>query len=401
MAVDLRLLSQKLPYPEPPRKWLWLVIAIVLMILFAVILLIVVPELFKGGQVWFWTVIILVPLSLVGLVFGIRMLLYEQRYEYIAGWNLQYDESEQELTLIGQKSVQCMEWTYIVDNISYGLSQFAINHHQLIRTQQYSAEQTGSFTRIECLVGDLETRLAKAFISLFMTLNDRLAQMSTHQSCQLLLSINCKNITESKVEELFNRVIHTNDDMTKKMMFKVNDSGLSFIDDWLDKEQPKIIIYADINLNNPPLNNSAEFASLLILTNDPLEQVKQNNKLIKIHRPVRWNTNDESLEYALTTALAWGELEAKDIGSIWLSGLTDEYKSELLIIMDKLKFKAKVSDVYDVDQIIGKAVNNATSALIPAMEHAKQTQLPQLVINQNRYLEILVVKAINHNSNNN
>lgn len=392
MSIDLRRLADKLPYPNPPRKKLWLSFALVLSIGVIALFLFL-----KGNEEYSllsWVVVVIIILLMIGIIFSARLFIYEQRYGYIRAWNEQHDRIKKELIYEAQKYVSVVNNVYMAENICNGLSDIAFNQNPLISSKKFDAYSPAlRYTRIDRFSGTIQERIEQSLSFLFKAHRRKLEAILLKNDIELVFFINStsahKKIDFDSILEPYENKYYTN------RSFISENHGFYFLDNWLDSAKQKYVLYCEIALLSTPLNESGEFISLFLLNYEKNENTEPH---VAIHRPVKWQKERESLEYLMKTALEWGNVLAKDVGNVWFAGIADSERTEILILMQSLDFSISVDSTINLDWVVGKTQHaSGAIAVSCAIEKAKKTNQPQLVIYQADELQMLVVKSVNDN----
>ena len=401
MTIDLRELVDKLPYPKPPSKKKWSIFAFVLIILIVLFLLVFLNDTAIKYSTLTWVFIIVFPILIVGLVYGIRLFIYEQRCSYVQAWNEQHDKTEAELIYVAQQYITLIDHIYMVDNICNNINDISTTLGMADKLFTFKLPKGEyipiKYTRIDSFSGELEDRIRQAFAFIFSNFKDALKDIIPSNDVNLIISVNTEvNDYQSTIEEIlgpYKNTIFTNYYFTNK------NEGLFFLDEWLDSRESKYQLYCEITLREKPLVDSGEFISLFLLnyTDKPSEQ-----NHIAIHRPVKKFKDSDSIEYALKTALEWGDCQEQDLEYIWFAGLPYDEKVAILLLIDALEFSITVNNTVDLNLIFGNTGNSSGAlALSAAIEQTKKSQLPQLVIYKTDSLQMLIVKSVSNNPNNN
>lgn len=392
MAIDLRELADKLPYPKPPNKKMWLIFTIISVSLFILLFILFFKDALSQYSFLIWGLIISFPLLIIGVFLGIRLFIYEQRYEYVRAWNEQYDRTEKTWVKLAQKTICVKDIVYMVDNVCRGLDDLSINNQMLIGSKKFTEYSLPiRYSRIESLKGGDVERLKEALKFLFSALEDQLLDMIKKQSIDLILSVNATDNTLNYASLLkpYQNKLFTN------YYLQYNNEGLFFIDEWLDSEQRKTVLYCEVTLHSKPINDSGECITLFLLDNNKM--ITQPDKELVIHRPVSWQKEHETLEYVIRTAAKWGNTSPKDIEHIWFSGVSDKDRTNVLILMQSLAFSISVENTVNLDWVVGKTQNaSGAIAVSCAVEKAKKSGKPQLVIYETNQLQMVIIKAINN-----
>lgn len=173
------------------------------------------------------------------------------------------------------------------------------------------------------------------------------------------------------------------------------------LDAWLDiKGGPaleKFTLFVSVQLHDRPSENSAEAAVALLLGWAPLAERRGLKPLAMLHRPVE--ADETALNVAIQKVLLWGKATAVQINDLWQVGLERKDKPALINSASDLSLGVLQADnfagIHDIDLALGyPGVAAGWLATALAIEHALQTDGPQLISWRERSLRLAIAQPI-------
>lgn len=159
---------------------------------------------------------------------------------------------------------------------------------------------------------DIHAALVSLMSTLAARVKDTLGPLPDNLPCWLTLD--CDDDLRPEVEPLLCTALTS---LTGRTFRLTSDRGLTAFDTWLDKcyETPGLLVAVTLNLPASPVENDADAATMVVLSNRPA--VAYTNAAC-IHRPER---GAESTQLkTLQRALLWANVKSEALQAGWVSG---------------------------------------------------------------------------------
>lgn len=394
MPVPLHGLPARLPEPAPPeqRRWMVAIIGVAFATGFSIFLL------WPAGHwrltPWFWCCVVLLPIVVGMVVYGIRSLAYERRMEYVGRWNK--DRSEQKALLVeqGQRMIAVMAVAYNTpagcSHLSLALRQGSKPLRAVYVPLYQSCYRMAQLTPVigQPTLTEYHQRLSGFLTNISRTLTAELKQM---KAGKVHVRIRHNNVLNDDVILKLWQESACVDELSKAVEIAGAADGLLWLDQWLDKPDGRTTVLSiEINLHLDPIDGEAETISAVLLSLPGTYCTKQLPPIAMVHRPV---LAKEPLP-ALQMARSWGRCDTAEVlPFIWSQGVSTGRQAAIDIALVSSGFSYRQLHRYRMDDAFGNAgCAGGNLALITAAEQAATDSSPQLILLQDKTLQWCVVR---------
>lgn len=384
MPIDLKVLPEPLPLPQPPGTLRWGLIILVCIAVGGVLVTLFWSEGNRGGSYWFWCCAVVFPL-MVGLVlYAVRRLVFEGQLDYAEGWNQSRDEQRQVLIERGQRHVVLLAGACCTAAGNNKLAQALRAGSRPL--QPIYVESQGCALRLSQLqpaasslsLGDYVQRLSGYLHQVIQGLDEEWRACAQGASTHLRIRHN-RVLSDEQVLTLWRAAVGDAHSVGRVAFAGQDDDGLLWLDGWLDApESADLLLSLEINCYQEPCEGCAESISAVLLGRPEWCARRKVTPEVVVHRPVKMGDPPESFE----DALRWGRLlDSEGDYFLWLSQLPESLAAEMAVVMAGAGHPPDPDKTLDLDGVLGLAgcaVGNLT--LIVAGEQAKAEREAQLIL---------------------
>lgn len=360
MSVRLDQVPALAPRPVRPRRWLWLGVIPVLLLLLGVC-----GTFFLGTQALrqqplsFWGLVIGVPLLGWSLMSFGRVLLYLGQQQVADGWDKAREEDLIHKVRRGRRVQQVLGvslHTALREPEASSAAQLNALLSGVKALKAQPSRQDQSVLRHSRIAGDTdeipELALHRALTQLFADLVPTLAQLSDDTPLALLLEVDSA-LPENVLQRIWRQA--WSESGIRQSTVPVEGGGLEALDQWLDHrigDQALLLVMALQFMPEQP-EGTAEAAVGLLFGN----RLTQNAlpSMAYLHRPEqeRESTTD-ALLYAAHQALDWVPLYAQSIEHTWRVGIDAKRDAALTTVLVEVPIPAKHDQgFYNLDTLLG------------------------------------------------
>ncbi|RQZ36472.1 hypothetical protein DIE16_19030 [Burkholderia sp. Bp9090] len=401
MALDLLSLPPEKPVlDEPPSRFLWGAVFVVLTAVGILAVLMLWPEGEPTRTPWFWICVSIYPAGFSAFVVSRRYRAYELERAKVQAWNdasRKYNaqafarESVPMLVLAAAARVTADDTENGIDQIIDGTMKLRARASEQKANESVSARW---FEPIEArlAVDDAERHdevLAWLYKRLLDDLKKTLATLPADLPLRVLLDVS-GYIGVSDVVEQWRKEWRRH-----KLRFARTDRepgslDLMAVDSWLDDRNGPLhqhaVLLVSVAFNKviaePPESGSAEAGVGLLLVSGALASRFELRPIAAFHRPRRAGNDDP--DHALTYGLRWGGAAPDDVGALWMSGFDSRAAGSLRTALSAGNPEGENGKVlleFELDRIVGKAGASAGwLAAACATYVAGLSAKPQLVV---------------------
>ncbi|WP_235844787.1 hypothetical protein [Cupriavidus agavae] len=356
----------------------------------------------QSRTAWFWVRVLVFP-TLAGMgLFGLRLMYFEQETERLKAEQAQWQKDHAEAVRFAQEPLAVVDFAYLCAFGAYDASARITGGNKLLQSQMPVTEGVAvRHTALPTLEGPLRAdRFAAGFVDLLDRLDGTIHTLSHSIPLEVYLQLP-EDIDQNELLERWQACWTRFGYRPVPTILLSPEQNVMETDTWLDAHGgpalEKFALFVSIQLHVTPPQNSTEAAVAVLLGWTPLAQRKGVSIRALWHRPAA--AQEHILRDAMSTALQWGDAEAKKVADIWQAGLSSAEKSAVLKASSDLELAASKSDglsgVHDIDLSLGNAgCATAWLAAVLAVERAAQTRIPQLVVTRQQGLQLAVVQPL-------
>ena len=402
MPVELPVTPFREAAPTPPRPFVWLVLFVVFMLVGLVATLLTWPKTEPTGTAWFWMRLLVLPALAWAITFGLRLHYFDEETDRLRAEEdaLEADRAialkfaREPLAVLGYAYVCALGRANVGDKISVGETALAAltprAGGRAIRHTALDASATG----------EEPERYRACFEELLEQMSEVVADLPRTASLNVRIHLPAK-ADQKLLINTWKTCWRGAELRTATVSLLSSQQGLLALDEWLDiKGGPaleKFSLFVSVQLHNIPPENSAESAVALLLGWAPLAERRGLKPLAMLHRPLE--TDETELNDAIPKALLWGNATADQINDIWQVGLGRKDKSALINSASDLSLGISVADalsgIHDIDIALGyPGVAAGWLAATLAIEHAKLTNAPQLIVWREASLRLAIAQPM-------
>lgn len=401
MPVELPTARWDTTPPAPPSPIVWLGLFLTIMLVGVVSTLLTWPKGEPTNTVWFWMRLLVLP-ALVGcLLFGLRLLYQEQECARLEAEEEALAADRAKALLFAQEPLAVLDVSYVC---AMGYSDVAakiVNGDSKLESRNTLSGGTSvRHTALDVEGFSQEERFQSCFTTLLRQLATALTAIPHRIPLAVYLQLSSP-APHDRILELWRHCWTSEGCRPVEAIVLRDEQGVMALDEWLDvrggADLEKIALFVAVHLDETPDADSAEAASALLLGWAPLVERKGLTSLALIHRPAQ--DAKDNVNATISQAILWGNTEAVTIDHLWQAGLAHADQRALMQASSDLSLGLSTVEpsegTHDVDAAIGHAgVASTWLALALAVEHASQTQAPQLVASRQSTLRAAVVQPI-------
>lgn len=386
--------------PAPPNPIVWLIVFMVVMLAGVVWTLVSWPTGQPTSVPLFWVRLLVLPALAGALIFGFRLLYYQQEMDRLEDKADTLAEDTAAAIQFGREPLAVLDTAYLCTTGSRDLAKhFADRNTSLESRQPAHGNSTVRHTSLTLADdSDQVSRYRSCFVELLEQLDPALCRLPRQTPLEVFLQLPADTAQE-ELRATWQNCWEAFGHPPVEPVVLASDQGLMAIDAWLDTyggpELEKFAVVAAVQLHDTPPPNSAEAAVALLLGWAPLAERKGVTSLAQLHRPVEVEPDGE--KDAASSALVWGKADPAEVADLWQGGLERADKSVLTQACSDLALAVSDTDdlagIHDIDVAVGDAgVASGWLATALAIEHASNTGKPQLVGNRQNTLRLAVVQ---------
>lgn len=335
--------------------------------------------------------IVLIPVVLGVIIYGLRLRQHENQCEYIEQWNGVRNRTETELIANGQRAIYLLDSAYNTPLAGNKLSLLLTTQKPPLTPYYITAFERPVAVR---LFNPQPTPESNNTFGETLALHVRqtLARIERDRILSpCLVRVRHNNaVGDAALHGLVSRTLNA-----LHMPFsdvRVNDDrdGLMWIDRWLDGEiHAATILSLEIEMQPEPIAGSTESVSALLFAANGVTLPPNLVPVASVHRP-----NDlAAAESALTESLLWGKVKQDEALFVWQSQLEKAQGVETLIALNQAGHRVGDQNSHALDTTLGQPrAGTGNLALICATEQAARTHQPQLVLLQDKTVQSCVIR---------
>ncbi|MCO6557157.1 MAG: hypothetical protein J6577_07950 [Gilliamella sp.] len=384
MSIDLTLLPAPLSDAKKMNFWFWGVLLIVF-ILLGCIITVTLSFFYDISDILFISGLFAFPFVFWLFIFLYGVYLYGNRLAYIEQWNLCIEKRKQKLINYGQRGLYVLGFSLISEQGDAGNAAAIVNNDFLITSKLHP--NSGIITphttlsvidgmtseRINERLKVIFTRFKKEYKAKFAAV---LTQSNLHVRLFIDAEISNDKIKALWMETLGKRICHP-------ASFEIEEPSHSstFIETWLDNSahDDELLLVINTHLFSAPIKDEGEFASMLVLAGENVNRAPffptANSPLIKVYRSEQKTEFTQTIEHALL----WSSADDNQYGGVWYSGISTDFKNEIMHYFNQIQFEAK--NYFNIDNSIGYAgYCSYWLALVLAIENVSMKKDKQLIM---------------------
>lgn len=383
MAVDLDSIPAPAARPESPRLLLWLgLLPGLVMVGVAVVIGL-------GGEDWaqhpqrLWWTVLGWPVLAWSVAVGFRWLVYAGQHLVADGW----DERRQTVldTEIrrGRRSLSVLAvnlQTAFLASVPHAQIEALLGPESALKAQP--AGDDGAelrCSRLPCGEQDiLVEQVAGVLSQILAEMAVSLAKLSAEVPLSVLLKLDSTLIEEQR-GVAWEQAWSGSGIRQSMSMVHVDDMGL--VDQWLDEQEPSLLLIVALRISPEALEDLAEAAVGLLLRRSGSHPDAM--ALANLHRPERSESlHNSPLRHAAERSLLWAELPPSGVRHAWLAGIDPQHCGVPVSVLEALGAPAKPGEgLHDLTWSLGTSGPLAPwLAIATAVEAACFSGSPQLIL---------------------
>ncbi|TXU04845.1 hypothetical protein D4N07_11180 [Enterobacter hormaechei] len=392
MPVDLKKIPAEEPLPVAPDKFRWLLTIVLCVIAGAVVVLALWPKHLSTRSEWFWFCTLMLPLSVGFMGYIIRLRRYENERDRVLWWNHLYQKQYEEQILLGQKAVGVLGMSYVTpvarNKLAVALLQGGSGLHTHYSPAIQSTLTTASiiFPSVTLFTeANYQTRLESILASVIGQLHAELVQFTGN----LFVRIHHDGVLNDEHILTIWRKIFPASYAVNDITVSTDNSGLMWLDGWLDRRDEALVLSVEINLFLQARNQEAESVSALLLASPAWLTCYRVMPQMWIHRPVVIAKTEE----AVADVALWGKITTAVPWFFWRAQVKGSALTAALLAMDKLAFLSEKKGEMVLEDTFGRpgaAVGNIT--LICACEHVVISEQTQWLMVGDETTQMVIVR---------
>lgn len=388
------------PAPTPPRPVVWTIACVFAIGAVAAYTLSTWPKDVPTGTPLFWIRVIGFPALACAILYGLRVLYFDQQTDRRNAERDQWESDCAEATRFAQEPLALVASGYLCSLGSVDIARAIAGGVQPLKSGvPVAGRETVRHTALR-LIDDpnLADRYASCFNELLAMIDDALCALPS--SVLFEVHLDCpENIEADALRAIWRECWDQAGHRAIEASVLPRGDGIMALDFWLDAyggaNLEKYALFVAVQLYDEPPENSAEVAVASLLAWAPMAERNRSPVEALLHRPVE--KSGSTMGEVLRKALLWASAEPCEVADVWQTGLSRADKSALLEVSSELELGASGSDelsgFHDLDLAMGHAgVADAWLAIALAVEHAAQSGQPQAVVTRGHDLRFAVVQ---------
>ncbi|HEY1996366.1 hypothetical protein [Paraburkholderia sp.] len=403
MPVELPVLQFRDAAPRPPRPFVWLALFVAFMLAGVVGTLLTWPNAEPSGSAWFWTRLLALPPLAWCMVFGLRLHYFDEENDRLRAEEETIEQdrttalrfAREPLAVIGYAYICALGRANVAGEISLGQKKV------LAASTPRAGGKAIRHSAIDVAVKDQQPERYRAcFEDLIVHMSEVLTDLPRTVPLDVRIQLPT-DVDHTQLLETWKACWQASELRSASASLLPSEPGLMALDAWLDiKGGPaleKFTLFVSVQLHDRPSENSAEAAVALLLGWAPLAERRGLKPLAMLHRPVE--ADETALNVAIQKVLLWGKATAVQINDLWQVGLERKDKPALINSASDLSLGVLQADnfagIHDIDLALGyPGVAAGWLATALAIEHALQTDGPQLISWRERSLRLAIAQPI-------
>lgn len=387
MPVELPVFESQDVDPKPPRAIVWLAAFLLCILVGVVSTLLTWTTAEPTGSPWFWIRLLVLPSLAWCLAFGLRLHFYDEETAKLGAENEALQQDRATALQFASEPLAVLACAYLCAlGNSDAASDVVRGKKALVAEAPHSGGETIRHTALMLSKDEGEPgRYNACFAKLLKSVSEGIAAVPRNLPLSVRLQLP-SGVDQTLLLDIWRTCWEKSQLRPAHVSLLSPDHGLLALDEWLDirggPTLEKFTLFVSAQLHETPPEKSAEAAVALLLNWAPLAERHGTKPLALLHRPVENTTT--SLNDSIATALLWGRTTASQVDDLWQAGLESPDKPALVQgASDLLLGVSKTDDlcgIHDIDVVLGHPGTVAGwLAVAFAVEHARQTDKPQLI----------------------
>lgn len=396
MPVELKKIPEKMPIPEPPSVFRWIVIVALITVLGAILALFLWPKEMLTDSAWFWFCILVIPFS-VGLIsYAFRLRVYENERDRLNYWNQLHQEQHDIKVKKGQRPAGLLGKAFVTPVASNKLASALINYGSQLQSFYFAGlQQTLTTARLEPFHLNFSKETYRKRLTCYLTrvLHMLEPDLSALPTDKLSVRVRHDGVLDNAQIRCIWQDIFPSSYVIDEFVTETEGDGMMWLDTWLDQNAAALMLSVEINLFVVPRNYQSESVSALLLGSPAWLAQNDIKPEVVIHRPVIATEDSQTLE----DMLCWGRLIADEVHTLWQWQVNKEALTRLIQQSEKLGYLPGRNESYMAGDLFGHpGVAAGNIALICASEHAVASDKPQWVMMTDQTTHQAIVRQSEH-----
>lgn len=406
MPVELPDPSPDDERPTPPSRIVWLTLLILFLAVGIAWTLLTWPNGKPTDTLWFWMRLLGYPTLAWGALFGLRLHFYEEECNHLAAREEVRQADREEAIAFGAEPLAVLGSTYLCAMASNGVAE-RISHEESVLQARVPGPRVPAIrhTRLELVDdGGGTDRYRLAFQGLLKAMEGPMRTLPSRVPFEVRLQLP-NGIDPLVILATWNACWDECGLRAAEAALVPATEGLMMLDAWLDEfggpALERFTLFVAAQLYDTPPADSGEAAAALLLGWAPLAERRDLMPLALLHRPVE--SEADAFADAMARVALYGRAPPEELDHLWQTGLSKAEKTTLLKSATDVRLGAAQADglpgVHDIDLALGNpGVAGSWLAAALAIEHAQQTNKPQLIACNESTLRLAVVRPVDRQS---
>lgn len=404
MPIDLPVPPPEAEQPTPPNLVVWLMLLVVFLAVGIAWTLLTWPKDQPTGTPWFWMQLLGYPTVAWGALFGLCLHFHDEDCNDLAARDEVRQADREEAIAFGTEPLAVLGAAYLSAMGPSGVSERIARQESAMQARTPKpGMQAIRHTRLAFTEnGDSPDRYRQAFQALLTAIDAPLRTLQPRVPFDVQLQLP----GDAEPEQLlaaWKACWEGCGLRPAEVALVPPKEGLMTLDAWLDEyggqALEKFTLFVAVQLHDAPPEGSGEVAAALLLGWGPLAERRDLTPVAMLHRPAACDA--DGLTGAIKTAALCGVATPEELHHLWQSGLSKADKAALLKSASDVALGAANADglagVYDIDGALGNpGVTAAWFAAALAIEHAQDSNAPQLIACREGALRLAVVHPVAH-----
>lgn len=314
--------------PSPPNPVVWGILVILIVAGGVAFALVTWPKGTPTNTAWFWVRVLLLPSVAGGIVYGFRLLYWEQETDRIEAERAIRNADRDEALQFARDALAVIDHCHLC---AIGDASAVVNRERVLEARKPANGQPAiRHTSLVEIQGSRADRYRQCFAQLLTKLEKALASLPANAPFGVLLQIPAEP-DRGEVEETWRQCWNSAGYQAGRCQILGVERGMMDLDAWLDvsggSSLERFALVVAVQLRDAPIESSAEAAVAILLGWAPLAERSGVASRASLHRPVEITAD---FNQAISKALLWGDVEAAELADVWQAGISGADRSALL-----------------------------------------------------------------------
>lgn len=402
MPIDLPDVSDDVDRLKAPDPKVWVALLVAVMAASIAWTLLTWPEGKPTGTPWFWMRLLGYPALVWAAIFGFRVHFYEdEKHRLVAIAEVDKADREEAIAF-GAEPLAVLGNAYLCAMGTDGVAtSIAAKQTALAARTAGAGHAAVRHTRLDLDEGEEGVaRYRRVFRALLAAIDGPLHEMPRGVPLEVYLQLP-DPVDVTLARHFWEQAWAALGLPPRGASLVMSRLNMMSLDSWLDvpggADLEKFVLVVAVALSETPAENSAEAGVALLLGWAPMAARHGLTPIARMHRPVAVKSG--GVTEAIKHAGMFGRCGPDQLHHLWQSGLNSVEKVSLLTGAAQVGLGAAQTDgfagVHDIDAALGSAdFASPWLAVSLAVEQARQTTAPQLIVCREDVMELAVVQPM-------